>query len=142
VIRAVEPVDGRPLSPAAKAALGVEVVAAYVRARRSLRRAGLRDALTELRAADAPAAPAGDPVATGRRLGRIVGRTLGALPADGRCLSQSLVLTRLLAARGVESQLVIAVQPGEAFAAHAWVQHDGVALLPPGTERFEELVTL
>jgi hypothetical protein len=141
-MRTVEPVDGESLSPAAKAALGVEVAAAYVRARRSLRRDGLRDALTELRATDLPAAPARDPVATGRRLGRIVARTLGALPVDGRCLSQSLVLTRLLAARGVESELVIAVQPGDAFAAHAWVQHDGVALLPPGTDRFEELVTL
>jgi hypothetical protein len=141
-MRTVASVDGRPLSPAAKLALGAEVAAAYVRARRGLRRDGLRETLSDLRAGAVPGERAVDPVATGRRLGRIVSRTLGALPADGRCLSQSLVLTRLLAARGVQSQLVIAVQPGEEFAAHAWVEHDGVALLPPGSERFEELVTL
>jgi transglutaminase-like putative cysteine protease len=142
-MRVVEPVGSQPLSPAAKAALGLEVATTYVRARRNLRRAGLRQTLAELRAAEPHVeASADDPVAIGRRLGQIVTRTLRALPADGRCLSQSLVLTRLLAARGVESQLVIAVQPGEEFAAHAWVEHDGVALLPRGTERFEELVTL
>jgi hypothetical protein len=81
-------------------------------------------------------------VAGGRRLGRIVFRTLAALPADGRCLSQSLVLTQMLARRGVESQLVIAVKPGETLAAHAWVEHDGVPLLPPGSEGFAELLSL
>lgn len=132
--------DG-PLPVREKLALAAEVVVAYVTARRSLRRLGLRDALAQLRTVEATR-PAGDPVAHGRRLGRIVARTLGVLPADGRCLSQALVLTRLLARRGVESQLVIAVRPGERLAAHAWVEHDGVALLPPDRDRFEELVTL
>ena len=141
-MRLVQPSGDRPLSPPAKLALGVEVAATYVQARRSLRHEGLRDTLERLRTVDRQAAMADDPVASGRRLGRIVSRTLAALPADGRCLSQSLVLTRLLASRGVESRLVIAVRPGDAFAAHAWVEHDGVPLLPPGTERFEELVTL
>lgn len=138
----VPPPGDQRLPPAAKVALGVEVAAAYLRARRGLRRDGLPATLVRLRSVEAEVVPTGDPVATGRRLGRVVSRTLAALPADGRCLSQSLVLTRLLASRGVESRLVIAVRPGEEFAAHAWVEHDGVALLPPGSERFEELVTL
>ena len=55
---------------------------------------------------------------------------------------QSLVLTRLLARRGVDSQLAIAVRPGESFAAHAWVEHDGEPLLPPQAPSFEQLVLL
>ena len=137
----VQPGD-RPLSPPAKAALAAEVVVAYVRARRSLRRRGLPATLASLRAVPVQEAGDGDAVARGRRLGRVVARTLGRLPADGRCLSQSLVLTRLLAARGIDSRLVIAVRPAETFAAHAWVEHDGQPLLPPGTESFQELVTL
>ena len=136
------PRGDKPLSAPAKLALAIEVVSTYVRARRSLRRDGLRETLDGLRSVAPQPDPAADPVADGRRLGRIVARTLGALPADGRCLSQSLVLTRLLAARGIDSRLVIAVRPGEQFAAHAWVEHDGIPLLPPGAERFEELVTL
>ncbi len=141
MIASADLADPAPLPATAKLALAGEVVSAYVAARRSLRRSGLRGALADLRAVERTG-KAADPVADGRRLGRVVARTLGALPADSRCLSQSLVLTRLLAARGVQSQLVIAVQPGEEFAAHAWVEHDGVALQPPGSERFEELVTL
>jgi hypothetical protein len=139
--RAVDLSDSAPLPATAKLALAGEVLSAYVAARRSLRRAGLRGALADLRSV-APTRAAADPIADGRRLGRIVSRTLGALPADSRCLSQSLVLTRLLARRGVDSRLVIAVRPGESFAAHAWVEHDGVALLPPDRGHLEELVTL
>jgi hypothetical protein len=140
----IGPPRDEPLPARVKLALALEVVTTYIRARRSLRRDGLRDTLAVLRAPsplhDAPTG--GNPVTLGRRLGRIVSRTLGALPADGRCLSQSLVLTRLLASRGIESRLVIAVRPGERFAAHAWVEHEGVPLLPRGSDRFEELVTL
>jgi hypothetical protein len=52
------------------------------------------------------------------------------------------VLTRLLARRGVDTQLVIAVRPGERFAAHAWIEHADEALLPAGEPHFEQLVTL
>jgi hypothetical protein len=55
---------------------------------------------------------------------------------------QSLVLTRLLARRGIETRLVIAVRPGERFAAHAWIEHDEVPLLPAIAPGFEELVAL
>jgi transglutaminase-like putative cysteine protease len=133
---------GARLPAIGKLALAREVVAAYVRARRSLRRSGLRGALAELRMADPMPVPYADPVASGRRLGRIVSRLLALLPTDSRCLSQSLVLTRLLAIRGIESRLILGVQPGDSFAAHAWVEYDGVPLLSPGAGNFEELVAL
>ena len=135
---------GRPLSPGARLALAWEIVVAYGVASWALRRRGLRDALTALRSkapGDEPA-EGGHPLAVGRRLGRAVRRTLGVLPADSRCLMSSLVLTRLLARRGIESELVISVRPGEKFAAHAWVEHDDEALLPAGAPAFEQLVTL
>ncbi len=141
MIASADLADPAPLPATAKLALAGEVVAAYVAARRSLRRSGLRGALADLRAVERTGTAA-DPVADGRRLGRVVARTLGALPADSRCLAQSLVLTQMLARRGVESQLVIAVRPGERLAAHAWVEYDGFPLLPPDRDRLEELVTL
>jgi transglutaminase superfamily protein len=132
-----------PLPVATKLALGFEVARAYVRARRSLRRSGLRGAVADLRTAGGTTARAvPDAVPTGFRLGRAVARTLAVLPGDTRCLAQSLVLTHMLARRGIDSRLVIGVRPGERFAAHAWVEHDGVALLPAGRDDFQEIVTL
>jgi hypothetical protein len=124
-------------------ALAVEILMTYARVRWVMRRRGLRGTLDALRGGAARAE--GDsavPVATGRRLGRAVGRTLRPLPADTRCLMQSLVLTALLARRGIDSRLVIAVSPGERFAAHAWIEHDGAPLLPAEAPTFEQLVTL
>jgi hypothetical protein len=69
--------------------------------------------------------------------------TLNRLPADARCLAQSLVLTRLLAVRGVETTFVIGVsEPGEAFGAHAWVERKGRPLLPVGGSAERRLVEL
>jgi hypothetical protein len=131
-----------PLRPLAKLGLAFEVVGSYVRARRLLRGGDVRAALSQQRAV-APRRPRpGDPVAAGRRLGRVVARTLAFLPGDTRCLTQSLVLTRLLASRGIESRVVIGVRPGDAFAAHAWVELGGIALLPTGGSAYGELVTL
>jgi hypothetical protein len=137
--------DSTPLPLRAKLALAGEVVSSYAVARRALRKQGIRGALATLRSpSSAPAEANGnvDQVAAGRRLGRIATRTLTPLPADSRCLMSSLVLTRLLARRGIESDLVIAVEPGAQFGAHAWVQHEGAPLLSPGVGGFEELVTL
>jgi hypothetical protein len=131
----------RPLPAATKAALALEVLVAYARARWWLRRGGLRETVSALRSARPRPRPE-DALASGRRLARVVRRTLAPLPSDTRCLAQSLTLTRMLAARGIESRLVIGVRPGERFAAHAWVEYDGVALLPAGEGGFEELVTL
>jgi hypothetical protein len=125
----------------ARVALAGEILGTYVRVRRSLRRHDVRQVLAELRAGELTPA-SGEPVATGRRLGRAVRRTLGVLPTDSRCLMQSLVLTRVLARRGIDTRLVIAVRPGERFAAHAWVEHGDEPLLPAGAPAFEQLVTL
>lgn len=130
-----------PLAIPGKVALVTEIAATYVQVRLALSRHDLRDALLGLRRPGRGRASAAD-VAMGRRLGRAVGRTLGLLPADSRCLTQSLVLTRLLARRGIETSLVIAVRPGERFAAHAWIEYRDVPLLPVGDAGFEQLVKL
>ncbi len=82
-----------------------------------------------------------DPYGTGLRLGAAVTRLLGVLPRDPRCLQKSLVLTELLARRGIPATLVIGVRP-DPFAAHAWVEHAGRPLLPPATAPFERLLEL
>ena len=133
--------DGR-FSAREKAVLAAEVLEAYARGRWRLQRSGLRDAVAAQRDVARRPAAAGDTVASGRRLGRVVQRALRVVPADTRCLAQSLTLTRLLARRGIDSRLVIGVRPGERFAAHAWVEHDGSPLLPPGGGEYEELLTL
>ena len=76
------------------------------------------------------------------RLGNVVRRSLSALPFDSRCLVTALVLTRMLARRGVDSTFVLGVRTSPSFAAHAWVEcGDGVALLPttPDFSRLAEL---
>jgi hypothetical protein len=134
------PATDQPIPAFTKARLVSEILATYVQARVVLKRHGLPGALERLR--QAPATCDLSPVTSGRRLGRVVTRTLSPLPADTRCLMRSLVLTRVLARRGIESRLVIGVHPGERFAAHAWLEHDGAALLPTGGADFDELVTL
>jgi len=134
--------DARPLAQREKVALVAEIVVAYARARWWLRRRDLPRALVELRSPRTrlPAPP--DAMRTGRRLGRAVVRTLALLPTDSRCLTRSLVLTNLLARRGIESSLVLGVRPGESFAAHAWVEHDSSPLLDPGEFASRRLATL
>ena len=83
------------------------------------------------------------PLYEGLRLGRAVAKTLTKLPADSRCLMQSVVLTAMLERRATPVTLVIGVQqPGETFGAHAWVELDGTALLPTGGDQFARLVEL
>lgn len=130
------------LSTREKALLGAEVLDSYARGRWKLKRTGLRDAVAAQRAVTRQPTAIDDAVASGRRLGRIVRKALSVVPADTRCLAQSLTLTRMLARRGIESRLVIGVRPGERFAAHAWVECDGRPLLPPGAGEYEELLTL
>jgi transglutaminase superfamily protein len=127
---------------AEKVSLGREVLAAYARTRLALRRGDFRSAVAELRAVATVTPELGDPVVEGRRLGRTVVRTLRLLPTDSRCLMRSLVLTRMLSRRGIESSLVIGVRPGERFAAHAWVEHDDAPLLDPGGPELGRLVVV
>lgn len=134
--------DARPLAQREKVALAAEILLAYARTRWWLRRRDLPGALLELRSPGTRLPAAADPTRTGRRLGRAVVRTLALLPTDSRCLTRSLVLTNLLARRGIESSLVLGVRPGESFAAHAWVEHDSAALLDPGEFESRRLATL
>lgn len=133
----------RRLSLGEKARLVGEVAGSYRRARRLIRRHDLRFALAELRGGDA----GGEPLARaqlleGARLGRVVGRVLGLLPVESRCLVRSLVLTELLSRRAIPSTLVIGVKPGDSFGAHAWVELNGVPLLPSGAGQYARLVDL
>lgn len=128
------------LSPRDKLALAIEIVAAYVRARWLLRRHDLPHVLAQLRAV--PGRGAARPALADERLARAVRRTLGTLPADSRCLMQSLVLMRLLARRDRPAALVIGVSPTGAFTAHAWVERDGMPLLPAGEDEFGRLAEL
>lgn len=132
--------DSGPLSPSRKLALAGEIVAAYVRVRFSLRRRDLPGTLESIRTARRDGRP--HVSTTDERLANAVQRTLGQLPADSRCLMQSLVLTRLLARRGRKSRLVIGVSPAGTFSAHAWVERDGVPLLPAHQQEFGRLVEL
>jgi len=120
-----------------------EIVVAYVRARRELRRVPIETAVARLRGR--PTMPArGGPQARAEavRLGWIVVRTLAFLPGDTRCLRRSLVLTQLLARRGISGRLVIGARTAPDFLAHAWVEHEGAPVLSPEGDSFGRLVEL
>ena len=137
------PEPGSYLSSGEKLALGTEILGAYVRARWLLWRTDLPSTIAALRSASPrPDLRAVDTSQAGVRLGRAVGRTLRHLPFDSRCLMRSLVLTSILARRGIESSLVIEVQSSPRFAAHAWVEREGVPLLPPGGPLFRRLLEI
>lgn len=142
------PVSGeQPLGPGARVALGAEIVLCYMRARQELGRAPI-DSVVELLRAGAPRdGPPPSPsspatVEQARRLGRAVATMLSLLPGDTRCLVRSLVLTRLLARRGISARLVIGARAGPEFLAHAWVECGGLPVLNPGDGTFGRLVEL
>jgi Transglutaminase-like superfamily len=111
-----------------------EIFAAYAQARWRLLRGDLpsavacvRERARRLSSANAPLQD--DP----RRLVSIAIRVLERIPFDSRCLMRSLVVLGMLARRGVETRLVIGVELESEFAAHAWLERDGVAVLPAGS---------
>ena len=133
----------RGLSRREKARLGLEILRAYSRARWLLWRTDLPATLAALRASAAERATnSAEAGRTGVWLGQAVGKTLRHLPFDSRCLMRSLVLTSLLAQRGIDSSLVIAVKPESEFIAHAWVEREGVPLLEPAGPPFSRIVEL
>ena len=141
----VRPLAPRKLSRLEKARLAGEVITGYFRARRALAGTSLPTALDELRAgarADDSVSPEPETLVEAVRLGQVVVRVLRPLPVESRCLMRSLVLTGLLARRGIGSRLVIGVKGGEKFGAHAWVELDRQAVLPAGSNEFERLVDL
>lgn len=148
-----------PLRARDRLGLAGEIALAYVHARRRLRREPIATAVSKLRAGappgtasavvklgqetgDTPAPTPAPAVERAARLGRAVVRILSLLPGDTRCLVRSLVLTRLLARRGIPARLVIGARTTPAFLAHAWVECDGVAVLDPGDGGFGRLVEL
>jgi hypothetical protein len=133
------------LSPVAKVRLASEIVAAYVRVRYLLwRYPEFPAALARVRRK-----PSRPKDFEGRKeleaalgLGNAVIRTLRVLPTDSRCLMRSIVLTALLTRRRIDSKLIIGVRgAGDDFAAHAWVEYDGIAVLP-ATDDFARLTEL
>jgi len=143
LVRAAESVRVDRLTHGERARLAVEILASYLQAQRALRRAPIESVIARLRSRS----PAAAPVAPGsleeaRRLGRAVSRLLRYVPGDTRCLARSLVLTRLLARRGIEAKLVIGARTTPDFLAHAWVEHAGDPVLDPGDGSFGRLVEL
>lgn len=124
------PGSADPLSRLAKAALALEILATYARARWLLLRDDLPAALRQLRGATGADRATATYDFTAVRLSHAVTRILSALPMDAKCLVRSLVLTAVLARRGIASTVVIGVRPGDDFAAHAWVETGGRAVLP------------
>jgi hypothetical protein len=125
--------------------LAGEVVVAYLSTRRALRGAPVSTVVAQLRAkseASASTAAQESRLHEARALGHAVTRTLGVLPGDTRCLMQSLVLTRLLAVRGIAGRLVIGTRTSPSFLAHAWVEHCGEPVLATGNGLFDTLVEL
>ena len=135
----------RGFSVREKFGLAGEIVVEYGRVRLLLRRSELPVVLAQLRARRSPTPAYADALAAKAaaiRLGRAIGRTLPYVPGDSRCLVRSLVLTSLLARRGVDVTFVIGVAPGPDFKAHAWVESDGFPLLPTLDDEHERLVEL
>jgi Transglutaminase-like superfamily len=122
-----------PITLTGKARLAAEVLRSYPPALRDLRTNDLTHMVQAARGVrhGPPGIPPGLERPLAIRLGRAVTLTLKLLPTDHRCLIQSLVLTRMLARRSLESAIVIGVQTGEEFSAHAWVEYEGLPVLPP-----------
>jgi hypothetical protein len=123
----------RKRSFAEKGAIAIEIAAIYPRARWLVARRGLRDAVAALRRGSAGGVVlSADPRQQQEaiRLGDLVRRVLEPMPFDSRCLMRSLVLTAMLARRGIFAAVVVGVRTDPVFEAHAWVESNGVALLP------------
>jgi hypothetical protein len=130
--------------PLSRARLAAEILAAYARVRWTMRRREPAQAVAKLREyARRHPVPSGEnrELIAGWRLGRAVIKTLRPLPTDSRCLMRSLTLLTVMERRGLSPTLVISVRT-DPFAAHAWIELAGTALLPvgePGYERIAEL---
>ncbi len=140
---AAAPARGRSLSQTQRARLAVEILAAYAQARRALRREPIETVVARLRSrSPAVSEPPAGSLEQARRLGWAVARLLHYVPGDTRCLARSLVLTRLLARRGIPAKLVIAARAEPRFLAHAWVECASEPVLDPGDDSFGRLVEL
>jgi hypothetical protein len=144
-MRAATPRDLDRLSLWAKARLSSEVVSTYLRVRWAMRGDDAEEAVRRIRqrAGGYPVEfdAQGEELVAAWRLARATRRVLLSLPSDTRCLFRSLTLMSMLERRGIPQQLVIAVRP-QPFAAHAWIEVEGQAVLSdadPGYERLLEI---
>lgn len=144
-MKVVTPTNLDRLSPSARSGLILEVIGTYLRVRWSMRGEDAERAVQELRTRAASAGQRFDSAdsefVAAWRLSRAVRKVLERIPGDSRCLFKSLTLMYMLERRGIAQILVIAVRP-RPFAAHAWVEVEGEAVLPdadPGYERLMEL---
>ena len=71
--------------------------------------------------------PDDDRIEAARRIARAVERTAALLPLRARCIEQSIAMLVLCRRRGIPCRLQIGARPLP-FAAHAWVEVDGVAV--------------
>jgi hypothetical protein len=136
---------GRRLNPVERGRLVLEILASYRKARRALRQMSIESAVRTLRGGtgiDTTRGTEGELLREAWRLGRAVQRTLRLVPGDTRCLTRSLVLTQLLARRGIPAKLVIGACAKPSFSAHAWVEYAGHSVLPAGDDSFGQLVEL
>jgi hypothetical protein len=111
-----------------------EILVLYLRVRWLLVRRGLNATVIDLRDAGVSASRLSESQ-VGPHPGQLAlatRRVLRFLPADDRSIMGSLVLTGLLARRGLASTLVIGVDSGPDFAVRFWVEHEGGPLLDPG----------
>ncbi len=129
----------RRLSLMEKLRLVLEICALRLLVERMLRRrSDARATIEELRHRVAAPEPIDVDGAVGLLIDRLAwsSRTvLDGLPGTHPCLARSLVLTALLARRGVASRVVIGVSedlPSGLLSAHAWVTVDGRPVSPPG----------
>jgi hypothetical protein len=145
-MRVVTPTDLERLTLGDRLSLALEVAVTYFRVRRQMRQGDAERAVAVLRARAAASRASFDAESSsgflaGWRLSRAVRKVLTRIPGDSRCLFKSLTLMCMLERRGIQQLVVIAVRP-RPFAAHAWVEVDGHAVLPdadPGYERLMEL---
>jgi len=134
--------DQRRLSGLGRLALGTEVVASYLLARRRLSaRAPLPlDEPGRARPVRYRSRPLTVPAAAclGRRADRVLRMVLRREPT---CLELSLVVLTLLRRRATAARLVIGVTGPQEFAAHAWVEVHDQPVLPAGAD-FHRLTEL
>jgi len=129
-----------PLTGGDKLRLVAEILRAYVIVRWRMRGRDIRTVVAQLRGNTEHGTQSD--YALARRLGKAVARTLSFLPTDNRCLARSLVLDTLLTRRSLRSVVVLAARAEPDFASHAWVEHDGLPVLPPGSPSYKRLIEL
>jgi len=147
-MRPVTPQNLDRLSLGLRLRLAGEVLYSYLRVRWVMRDDDAERAVRRLRErargpmhAGAAKEPEDVDLMSAWRLAHATRRVLELLPSDSRCLFRSLTLMCMLERRGIAHTLVVAVRP-RPFAAHAWLEVAGEAVLPgadPGYERLLEL---